>query len=373
MFKKVLLFATLCTLTACSDDVYDEMNQQNEQLANDANNGGMQTNSFDDTNPGWINPGGGSFINPGYGYQSPWDIWFRNHPFTPIYSFSNRGGGGHTSPLKLEIIPYVGLAYFDDNDDGNYTDLYLAQQTGGSGIVANMNNGNYPTLFFNNQEVGNLVAADPITLDGTSIDESELTIASDPSLTTDEHLLMNPANKHASGFNNLNKVFSFTSSGLTPQEEDLLMKYGKVFYYEVRITESATGIPVGTAGNPNGFYYVQMANPTLNGPLGFNINWIQIPGYNATIPSNGAVRDVHYYHNTDPAVQTYTEWTAPYPTSNPPVGTYVCNSREVVIKEAFPFRDSFSYGGRNWIIYVIIPIGSYLWQTSGPMLVVEPM
>lgn len=46
MFKKVLLCATLCALAACSGDVYDEIDQQNEQLANDANNGGMQTNSF---------------------------------------------------------------------------------------------------------------------------------------------------------------------------------------------------------------------------------------------------------------------------------------------------------------------------------------
>jgi len=211
MFKKVLLCATLCALAACSGDVYDEIDQQNEQLANDANNGGMQTNSFEDENPGWIDLGGSPFLNPGSGYQSPWDIWFRNDPFTPGYTFSNRGGGGHTSPLKLEIIPWVGLAYFDDNDDGDYTDLNLVQP-GNNGIVADLTNGNYPLLYAHNQEVGNFIPGDAITLDGSNIDESELTIVSDPAATPDEHLLVNAVNKHPSGYNNLNKVFSFSSA-----------------------------------------------------------------------------------------------------------------------------------------------------------------
>lgn len=371
MFKKVLLFATLCTLTACSDDVYDEMDQQNEQLANDANNGGMQTNSFEDNNPGFIDPFGSPFINPGSGYQSPWDIWFRNKPFTPVYTFSNRGGAGHTSPLKLEIIPWVGLAYFDDNDDGNYTDLYLAQQTGGSGIVANMNNGNYPTLFFNNQEVGNLVPADAITLDGSNIDESELTIASDPSLTQDEHLLANPWNKHLSGFNNLDKVFSFSS--LTPQEQDLLMRYGKVFYYEVRITERASGNPIGT-------YHVQYTNATLKTGTAAAANYHQIMPYTVNMLGSTIGSNVFYYHNQTAGFPNETQWGTPanplYPTTpsgGTPIPGFSCNSREVVIEELFPDTRTFSYGGSStWSVRVGMAIGSHLWRTSGPMLIVSP-
>lgn len=355
MKKNFLLLASIFALAACSEDVYQEIDQQNEEADM------MAPPTFNDDNPGWIDVNGVPFITPGWGYQSPWDIWFRNHPFTPIYNFSNRGGVGHSSPLKLEIIPWAGLAYFDDNDDGNYTDLYLAQQTGGTGIVANMNNGNYPNLFFNNQEVGNLVPGDPITLDGTTMDESELTIASDPALTADEHLLANPPNKLGSN-NNLNKVFSFSS--LTPQEQDLLMKYGKVFYYEVRISVNATGAPLGT-------HYVQYRNETLETGNGY---YEEIPGYTSIIP-NGIVptSKVYYYYN--PAVANDTQWGTPgnpYPTGPGQPG-YTCNSREVVIDKVFSERVNFpGYGGQPWEMYVIIPIGSYLWQTSGPMLVVRP-
>lgn len=361
MFKKVLFFATLCTLAACSGDVYDEIDQQNEQLANEqnGNNGGMQTNSFEDNDPGWINIGGSPFINIGSGYQSPWDIWFRNDPFTPVYAFSSRGGGGHTSPLKLEIIPWVGLAYYDDNDDGIYDDL------DNPGTSFNLAGGNYPNLFFNNQEVGNLVPADPITLDGSNIDESELTIASDPSLTNDEHLLANPGNKHLSGFNNLNKVFRFSS--LTPQEQDLLMKYGKVFYYEVRIFERSTGNYITTE-------YVQYRNGSLEKNYA---NYIPTP-YTATIPTPGSstpMTPVLYYKNQTPGIPNDTQWGPPgslYPTGPGQPG-YSCNSREVVINKIYSERRLFSYNGvNNWNVTVVMAIGSHLWRTSGPMLIVQP-
>ena len=370
MFKKAVLFTGLFAIAACSGDVYDEIDEQNALFANQQNNantGGMQTNSFEDSNPGWINfPGGGGFpfINTGSGCQSPWDIWFRNHPFTPIYTFSNRGGGGHSSPLKLEIIPWAGLAYYDDNNDGIYNDL------ANPGTSFNLAGGNYPNLFFNNQEVGNLVPGDPITLDGSSIDESELTIASDPSLTQDEHLLANPANK-LGPYNNLNKVFSF--SILTPQEQDLLMKYGKVLYYEVRISERVSGLPIGT-------YRVQYKNTTLKNPATPPNHYVQIMPYKANmIPSGGILsNNVYYYYN--PSAPNDTQWGtpggSPYPTSPNPPGTpnpnFICNSREVVIEQFFPDQTLISYGSPQWQIYVTMPIGSYLWQTSGPMLVVGP-
>lgn len=314
---------------------------------------------FEDENPGWIDLGGSPFLNPGSGYQSPWDIWFRNDPFTPGYTFSNRGGGGHTSPLKLEIIPWVGLAYFDDNDDGDYTDLNLVQP-GNNGIVADLTNGNYPLLYAHNQEVGNFIPGDAITLDGSNIDESELTIVSDPAATPDEHLLVNAVNKHPSGYNNLNKVFSFSSA--TPQEQDLLMKYGKVFYYEVRITERVSGNYIGT-------YYVQYRNKSLEYSYQ---NYIKIPGY-ASNTSHGG--NVYYYLNQTPGAPNETQWVAPYPVSDSngnPNPNYICNSREVVIDQVFPDTEKFSYGGTNWRVIVGMAIGSHLWRTSGPMLIVGP-
>lgn len=117
MFKKVLFFATLCTLAACSGDVYDEIDQQNEQLANEqnANNGGMQTNSFDGNFPGYYNGG----IVPGTGYVSPWDVWYRNNPYPPVYMIGKAAG-----LLEMTVTAYVGLAYFDSTDDGFYNDPF---------------------------------------------------------------------------------------------------------------------------------------------------------------------------------------------------------------------------------------------------------
>src|SRR5690606_38334048 len=150
------------------------------------------------------------------------------------------------------------------------------------------------------------------------MDESELIIASDYTLTQDEHLLANPANK-LGPYNNLNKVFSFSS--LTPPEQDLLMKYGKVFYYEVRVSVNATGAPLGT-------YYVQYRNASLESGY---LNFVPTP-YTATIPTSGISTPVLYYKNQDPSVLDDTQWTPGlYPTGPGGGPGYTCNSREVVI------------------------------------------
>jgi len=55
--KKILfLLGGIITPAACSEDVYQEIDEQNEQLANEqnANNVGKQTNSFDDSQSGGI-------------------------------------------------------------------------------------------------------------------------------------------------------------------------------------------------------------------------------------------------------------------------------------------------------------------------------
>lgn len=255
----------------------------------------------------------------------------------------------------------MGLAYYDGIDDGIYDDPYIAKHNAGNGFVANLNNGNYPTLFANNQEVGNLVPAEVIELDGSSLDESELTIASDPS--TPEHLLANAGNKHLSGYNNNNEVFRF--SGLTTQEEDLLRDYGKVFYYEVHVSERVSGAPLGV-------YNVQARNITLENPSA-NTFWDPIPGYNANVNGIALPNKVYYYFNPAAGgILNETSWPAPYPTVPGQAG-YNCNSREVVIEMLHAHHRTFSgYLGQPWEIYVTMPIGSYLWQTSGPMLVVKP-
>ena len=369
MFKKAVLFTGFFVIAACSGDIYDEIDQQNEQLTSEqnANNNGMQTNSFEDSNPGWINlPGGGGapFINPGDGYQSPWDIWFRNKPYTPNYAFSNRGGGGHTSPLTIRITPWVGLAYFDGANDGFYNDDDLLLNNP-PGLVANFNGGGFPNLYANGKEVGNLVPAKPFILDGTTMAQSELSIASDWASSNPKHLLSPTGFSNPAAYNPNNITFQFP--GLLPQERDLLAQYGKVFYFEVDVTETATSMFLGK-------FFVQVENNTLDDPAFFNPNWITANGIQANVPGGAGLRDVFYYHNTTPGILPDTQWDFPYPISTPtgPNPDYICNSREVVIKQAYSNKYTFTYNGAPWEVWVVMAIGSHLWLTSGPFLVVQP-
>ena len=59
------------TLTACSEDVYQEAEMQNEEAGSQ-----YQTNSFNDNNSG-IYWGNGGIREWGDNYISPWDVWYR--------------------------------------------------------------------------------------------------------------------------------------------------------------------------------------------------------------------------------------------------------------------------------------------------------
>lgn len=324
-------------MTACSDDVYDEMNQQNEQLANDANNGGIQTNSFDSGFPGYYNGG----IVPGTGYVSPWDVWYRNNPFPPIYVISKGSG-----PLEMTVTAWVGLAYYDDNDDGQYHDPFLAT-TSPPGLVADFWSGNYPNLFTNNQEIGNLIPAKPIVLGAGMGPENELPINST------DHLPVIQSN--VSPIGNPNQLFFDISGTATPQEIQLLADYGKVFYYEVLVTDGAGGAWKGVveAHNPT---LEQTPLPTFWEPTGLQAN---VPG--STIP-----KDIHYYFTNIVGTQWVAPPTAPSP--GPPnfngAGIFFCDSREVVIRKTY--ENEYLTGlTPTSKIHLAIPQGSWLWQTSG--------
>lgn len=69
MKKRIILLASTFALLACSEDIYQEIDQQNDKTD-------IRTpSSFEDNNPGWINVGGIPYIIPGDGYQSPWEIY----------------------------------------------------------------------------------------------------------------------------------------------------------------------------------------------------------------------------------------------------------------------------------------------------------
>jgi len=212
------------TLTACTtDSVFDEQNAD-EELP-------MGTNSFDPGDSGQYYDDGTK--TPGAPYFSPWDIWFnRGANFVgkqPAYIFWNGNASGteeeHAySPYTLEVIPYVGLAYYDGDNDGFYND----PSPGGSASY-NFTTGNYPTLYDNNtpngfpQEIGALVKMQPFIInpmDGFRYEDNQ------------DHLPLGTNRKPYTSDN-----FHF-SGGVNQAEMDLLREYGKVFFYEVNIYEN---------------------------------------------------------------------------------------------------------------------------------------
>src|SRR5690554_2942832 len=258
--KKVLFITAFFALAACSEDVYQEIDQQNEAVNM------MAPPTFDDSNPGY-NDG---TIHPGSGYVSPWDIWWRNNPFPPSYTIVNYSGGS----LVMNVTAWVGLAYFDGIDDGSYDDPSL-NPLGPPVQVADLTNGNYPNLYTGTtvpQEIGNLIPATPILMDG-SWGENELAINST------DHLPVIQANVSPTG--NPLQLFFDISATATPQETQLLADYGKVFYFEVTVTD-AVGVWHG---------FVEVENPGIFPSV---IPHWQTTGLAANSPG-GASPPIYYY------------------------------------------------------------------------------
>src|SRR5690606_10470722 len=335
MKKSLFALIGLFTLVACSEDVYDEIDLQNEETANEANNGGMQTNSYHGPDHGYYNGG----IIPGGGYVSPWDVWYRNNPNPPVYMIGKASGS-----LEMTVTAHVGLAYFDSSDDGFYNDPFLPL-IGSPSLVADFWSGNYPNLFAGNQEIGNLIKAKPIIIGAGMGPENELPISST------DHLPVIQAN--VSPITNPNKLFFDISATATPQEIQLLADYGQVFYYEVVVTDGAGG---------NFKCIVEAANPTLEGtPM--EAYWE--PTYlQANVPGSASPKDIHYYFTNIGG----TQWTSPPggAPSGPPssqVG-YACDSREVVIRSTYKNKYPTALTPTS-TVHLGIYQGSWLWQTSG--------
>src|SRR5690606_21482203 len=163
------------------------------------------------------------------------------------------------------------------------------------------------------------------------------------------------------GYNPNNISFQFP--GLNAAERNLIAQYGKIFYFEVDIFEQATGAFIGK-------FFLQVHNESVDGssPIPY---WIPAGGIQANVPGGAGLRDVLYYHNQTAGVPTDTKWPMPYPTM-PGAPGYFCNSREVVIKQAHLDKYTFFYNGNPWEIHIGMAIGSHLWLTSGPFLVVQP-
>src|SRR5690606_14872928 len=127
MKKNFLLLASIFALAACSEDVYQEIDQQNEEADM------MAPPTFNESWSGHY-AGPGDFSTP-TGYYSPWDIWERPNMNVPYSIINNMPG------LTMTARAYIGLAYFDGTDDGIFTDPKTP------GFAVNMGGMSYSNLY----------------------------------------------------------------------------------------------------------------------------------------------------------------------------------------------------------------------------------
>lgn len=179
-------------------------------------------------------------------YVSPWDIADINNIDVGYHFDSNSVNFSwydwinsvYVQGLYVRVTPYLGLAYYDGVNDGDY-------------FSHNLNNGNYPNLFANGEEYGNYVQGNPIVLASQSLTgiggwyTHELFIVGEyhcPTINVVPHLNMNVYGLRFDIVNNSTVQPASVLTGATvvpaPQagtidEEHLLTDYGKVFYYKI--------------------------------------------------------------------------------------------------------------------------------------------
>jgi len=282
--------------------------------------------TFDDSSPGGLGSGGISILATNY--FSPWDIWFNRNGFEglqPSYVISNGDEEGNFSPYRLEVHAWIGLAYFDGDNDGTFTDH-------STNNTFTLNIANYPNLFANGEEVGNLVKATITTAfepqEGARIEDLE------------DHLPMPGGTLPRYGstspppYNWANWADGFTPTVTLQQPElDLLRDYGKVFFYEVDVFEAATNAFVGT-------YILHPEIQTL--PQGSNKNWEKVPNVAGTAQLQGSLPfgsfNLHYYTNlSSPPATTVHDKTGS--------GSGKCNSHELVFETAGIIKHEYTISG----------------------------
>ena len=336
MKKSIIALMGSFTLMACSDDAIQEAEDQGIP---------MTTNSFNPQDPGYYVPGAGFPPNhAGINYFSPWDIWYRgSSSVIPTYTYASMEGDG-SGPFVIEITPYLGLAYYDDINDGLYQDP--AQ---GNALIADLTNGNFPNLYKNGNEIGNLIRGQRIILTGTSLSESEVSIGSHldhcPVVQGNVSIGYNPASRYLN-----------VDNTATPQEKILLSRYGKVHFYDVLIYERANPANILVSNRT-----MQVQVETFGDP---QAAW-QPTG--VTVNEFGLSHNLMYYKDLVNGPGTnYTPNLPPSSPGAPPVT--VCDSREVVFENQFPDVKGFPFAGKNYEVRVMMSQGAGLWMTSGHYL-----
>ena len=226
------------TITACGSDVLEDSYQENSNLESNKSGNTVYSNV-----PGTTN------------YLSPWDIDFNtdpisgaNYPSTTYYKFENwTGDWGSPHLLTLRVTPYLGLAYFDGDDDGRYYGYNIT-------VV--------PNLFANGSEIGNFIPARPFIIDGTGI-PSGGTVQLDIKSSTGHC----PVEPNTLSIHNPNSIY-FDISNIVPVttfEEQLLKDFGKVFYYKIEVLDPSNNIVFESYMMPDNNYVPDNFNWDLTG------------------------------------------------------------------------------------------------------------
>lgn len=330
----------LC-LTACSDDVYNDIETTEDESM-------YGTNSFNDGDPGFAfgDPGGSGPIWAGANYASPWDFLFRNEDSKqPAYIMVN-GDNENYSPYTIEIFAYVGLAYYDGVNNGSYDDPF----TGNSFPI---NNGNYPNLWDGTREVGNLVRIPvPFVLNpGDSSIRLEAEIDHLPVSNSTTTGIPSPPNYVA-----YPDVFDFASS-ITADEEDILKQYGKVFFYEVNVWDAGTFV-----GNylmhPNIETLQPGANlPSIHGGLWHEVTDVVGQPLSGVAP-DGNNYPLYFYWNQSHNTGTEFQY------NNLQNSTPLCDSREVVFQITSKNMHSHAMPNGRFLNMYILQNSKYLWLNS---------
>jgi len=327
------------------------------------------TNSFNETEGG--NTHGDDYslsglIFRGDDYYSPWDIWFRTHIygdgtlqpnyiFTTIYTGENESVSNN---YKLEVYAYVGLAYFDGLNNGTYTDVATPA------LQYNLASGNYPNLYANGNEVGNLVRTDvPFIVqpnESVRIEDQEKHLLMNVAGSQDRYPMYNPGNQR----------FSF--SGLTTQEEDLLATYGKVFFYEVFVYDVSTGATIAHEFmqlNPKGYPSgsLSASEKTKYWEPVYDLSMNQITG---NAPGGLGAINLFHLNSEIKTGNAGTDWEPKRRAPRPAVDTRVSDSREVIF-DLNKDMHSIPLLGTDKLVLDVLGSSRYGWLNSSIYLHIE--
>ena len=219
------------------------------------------------------------------GYQSRWDIYMRGGEM--VYNYHNATGDwGNPAMLHFRVTPYVGLAYYDeDNTDYQYID----KSTLNSQADFTLPLGTYPNMFDpTGNEIGNFMPASPFTLTGAGIPTYWGTVKLE--IFSMDHCHVIGANTVANIYNPNMVFFNITAPPTpyqpsTPQEEELLSQYGKVFFYYWEAVDPTT-LAVVSSG------YVMPRCDTGNTTYWTNT------GVTANLPTGG-IANLYYNHYSE--------------------------------------------------------------------------